>query len=304
MAGLIKEIWRKEIIGSLYKDNDFLKWCFDASEFVKDGTIVHIPQAGIPSNVEVDRTSLPATISERTDSDIVYTLKEFTSDPKLVRNIDKIQLSYNKVQSVISEDMDNLREKVADWMLRLWTPASAGAIMRTTGDAIVGKAPSATGNRKALVPADFAAAQLFMDDQNVPKANRKAIVPARMMATMLTNLELWKRDVGGELDLKEGRIARLYGFDIVTRSTVNIYDNTGTPVAKNPGASAAATDNLASLFWHPSAVEGALGNVDAFYKLNDPTYYGDIFSFLLMAGGRIRRADNKGVIAMVEAASA
>ena len=285
-------------------NNEFLKWCVNASPYVKDGTIVHIPQAGIPSNVEVDRTSLPATVTERTDSDVVYTLKEFTSDPKLIRNIDTIQLSYDKMQSVISEDMATLREQVANWMLRLWTPADAAAIIRTTGDAVVAKAPAATGNRKAITLDDFANAQLTLDNQSVPQEGRKAIIPANMMAPLLVDIDLLKRDAGGELNIKDGRIARLFGFDIVTRPKVNVYTNAGTPVAKNPGVAGAVTDNLAGLFWHPQYVEGAVGSIEPFYKLNDPTYYGDIFSFLVMAGGRIRRADNKGVLTLVEDAAA
>jgi hypothetical protein len=302
--GLIKEIWRKEIMAGLYMNNEFLKWCVDASEFVKDGTIVHIPQAGAASNIVVDRPTLPATVTQRTDTEVVYTLKEFTSDPKLVPNIDTIQLSYNKIQSVISEDIANLREQVANWMLRLWTPADIAVIQRTTGAAVVGKAPSATGNRKAITLQDFATAQLALDNQKVPQDGRKAIIPSNMMAPLLVDIDLLKRDAGGELNIRDGRVARLFGFDIVTRPTVNVYTNAGTPVAKNPGVAAAATDNLAGLFWHPQFVEGAVGNVEPFYKLDDPTYFGSMFSFLMMAGGRIRRADNKGVIALVEDAAA
>ena len=39
------------------------------------------------------------------------------------------------------------------------------------------------------------------------------------------------------------------------------------------------------------------------YRSDDegnPLYYGDIYSFLLRLGGRIRRADNKGVLAIVQ----
>lgn len=304
MAGLIKEIWRKEIIGSLFKNNEFLNYAVKADHLVVEGTIVHISQAGIPSGIEVDRTSLPATVSERTDSDITYSLKEFTSNPKLVRNIDTIQLSYDKMQSVISEDMNNLREKVADWMLRLWTPAEAAAILRTTGDAVAGAAPSATGNRKGLRKEDLKAARLKLNKQNVPKDGRKALIPSDMMDFLLSDPDLLKRDSSMELDVKGGVVARLYGFDLIERSTGNIYDNTATPVAKNPGAAGAATDNQAALLWHPDFVERAVGNVEAFYDIDNPTYYGSIFSFLMMMGGRRRREDAKGVIALIEAAAA
>ena len=38
----------------------------------------------------------------------------------------------------------------------------------------------------------------------------------------------------------------------------------------------------------------------AFENEGDATYYGDIYSFLVRAGGRIMREDKKGVIALVQ----
>ena len=43
----------------------------------------------------------------------------------------------------------------------------------------------------------------------------------------------------------------------------------------------------------PFAVERALGAVKMFERLNDPTMYGDIYSFLVMLGGRVRRAEQR-----------
>ena len=37
-----------------------------------------------------------------------------------------------------------------------------------------------------------------------------------------------------------------------------------------------------------------------FDSVSNPTYYGDIYSFLVRAGGSKRRNDNKGIIALVE----
>ncbi len=104
--------------------------------------------------------------------------------------------------------------------------------------------------------------------------------------------------------MKNGVVARLYGFDIMERSSTTVYTNASTPVPKDPGAAGAATDNQSVLCWHPMAVERALGQVDTFERLRDPQYYGDVYSFLLMYGGRIRRADLKGIVTIVEAAAA
>jgi hypothetical protein len=51
-------------------------------------------------------------------------------------------------------------------------------------------------------------------------------------------------------------------------------------------------------------VERAIGTVNFFERIADPTYYGDIYSYLLRAGGRIRRNDSKGVAVIVQSPSA
>jgi hypothetical protein len=65
-----------------------------------------------------------------------------------------------------------------------------------------------------------------------------------------------------------------------------------------------ATDNAAVLCWQKNSVERALGMVDFFEDLGNPTYYGDIYSALVRVGGRIRRSDGKGILAIVQAAAA
>ena len=48
----------------------------------------------------------------------------------------------------------------------------------------------------------------------------------------------------------------------------------------------------------------ALGEVKMFDSMDNPTYYGDIYSFLMRAGGSYRRYDKKGIYVIAEAASA
>ena len=65
-------------------------------------------------------------------------------------------------------------------------------------------------------------------------------------------------------------------------------------------ASGAATDHAAALCWHTNSVVRAMGQTDMFDNLSDPTYYGDIFSFLVRAGGRPMRNDVAGLLAIVQ----
>ncbi|MFC5408013.1 phage capsid protein [Larkinella bovis] len=301
---LEKEIWQTDIVGGLYKGNDFLLKSINADQYVLAGKVVHIPNAGTGSGATRNRSELPATVTKRSDTDITYALDEFTSNPILIPNIDAIQLSYDKRQSVIAEDMATIRQLVAEWVLRNWAPTTAAQYLRTTGAAIAAASPSATGNRKGLTKADLKKARLAMNKQNIPEEGRVALIPSDQMDFLLDDSDLMKRDKSLELDVKGGVIAKLYGFELMERSTTLTYTNASTPVVKDPGAAGATTDNMATICWHPTVVERAMGTVEMFEKLGDPTYYGDIYSFLLMMGGRQRRADGKGIFAIIEDAAA
>ena len=78
---------------------------------------------------------------------------------------------------------------------------------------------------------------------------------------------------------------------------------TADKAPKRWGESGAATDLAAALAWHDQSVCRALGEVKAFEQEKAPDYYGDVYSFLVRAGGSIMRGDNAGVMALVGTAT-
>lgn len=288
-----KEMWRPDIVEALYKSNAFLNRAFDADDMVVGGRIVHIPQAGSPSDVQRNRVNLPAPIVKRSDTDIVYVLDEYTSDPRLIVDIDKKELSYDKRASIIRDDTGRLMEVAGDNMLYNWAvniPAASKVL--TTGSAAAGTAPGATGNRKIITEADIRKAQLLLNNQNVAKEGRVMVLPGNFLDQLMSDNNL-KYAFQQVIDLKAGQVGRLYGFDLYERSNVLVETTGGT--IKLPEAASATDDNECALFYHESCVERALGDVDVFDNPGQAEYYGDVVSFLLRLGGRNRRADNKGV---------
>lgn len=299
-----KEIWQRHIEGNLFKDNEFLNSVFNADEYVLQGKVVHIPQAGSTPSVTKNRSSLPATVVKRTDTDITYALDEFTSDPILIPNADTVELSYDKRESVLAETQAALREVIADNILITWAPSLLANFLRTTGSAVAAHLADATGNRKLFLPADLKAAQLRLDKMNVPMADRFAIISADMMDQLTDSLtETQYRDFSRAFDMVKGIIGELYGFKIFKRSSVLAYSNASTPVVKAYGAEGAATDNDAILCWQKNALERALGEINMFENMGDPTYYGDIYSALIRMGGRKRRTQQEGVVAIIQAST-
>lgn len=314
-AAVQAEIWQNHIEGNLFKNNEFLLASTDESQYVLSGKVVHIPQAGAKATIAVNRSSLPATVVQRTDTDITYTLEPYTSDPILIDNAEQVELSYDKRENVLMEHEESLNEVIADYMLTKWAPATN--IIRTTGYANndPSSAPVAvpthlsgsTGNRLKFGLYDLKAVQKTMDNANVPTANRFGILDVEMYSQLVDDLIATKyRDTVSAYSIVNGEIVGgLLGFQkIYKRSRVLSYTNATTPVLVPYGTAGAATHNAAGLFWHKSGVARAKGPTVFFERKGDPTYYGDVYSMLQRMGGRIRRTNEENVVAVVQTAAA
>lgn len=297
-----KEIWQALIVEGLFADNSFMSKAVNDDMYVNMGKKVHIPNAGAPSAVEVNRTSIPATAKERTDVDIEYSLDELTTDPIIIPYADTVELSYSKKQSVIRMDRDNLIEKASEQMLYNWAPASTEFVL-TTGANVEAHTKSATGNRKAVTRKDILALMNKFNEQDIPQQGRYLLLDAVMYGQLLSDLtETDKNMFLASANAEKGILGQLYSFNIMMRSKVLRY-KTGNTLAKWSEAGE-ATDNAAGLAWYEGSLSRALGEVQVFESVRNPTYYGDILSFLVRCGGKCRRQDKKGVLALVQAAGA
>lgn len=304
---LQQEVWAKDIQDNFYQNNEFLQKSTDHSMWVNFKT-VHIPQAGSASSVEQNRSILPASIGSRTDTELTYNLNEYSIDPILLTNLEEIQISYNKRASVLYNIMENLKYTVATQTLYSWAPSGASRIVATTGSTSTQNLPhsTATGSRKMITIADLTSAKQKLDADNVPQTGRVLLIPAYMYNIDLLNISnVAQAYAFGQPVLPNGVVARIMGFDVYIRPDVLVYDNTGTPVIKAVNGdgsltSAAATDQGAALAYHPAFVATAMGSIKMFYRENDPTYYGNILSGLIMHGATKMRTDQKGVVAIVQ----
>ena len=292
-----KEIWQRTIVEGLFADNSFLSRAVNDDMYVNEGKKVHIPNAGAPSGVVLNRDSVPATVYKRTDQDVDYTLGELTTNPILIPFADMVELSYNKRNSVIDQDRKELIFKAAEAMLAAWLPAAANRV-KTTGHGVAAWTPSATGLRKKITPSDVSALQTRFNADNVPLTDRYLLLDAQMYQQLLDGMTQ-SQAIGffQAADVKRGVMGRLYGVEGMVRSTVYRFAADGT--LKAVGADGAATDLAGGLAWQRDSLSRALGEVVMFDRVDDPLYYGDVYSFLVRVGGAIRRYDKKGVYAIV-----
>lgn len=294
-----QEFWVNYIVGNLFKDSQFVNFCDNEDQYVLNGSVVHIPTAGATPAVVKNRSSYPASVVRRTDVDITYALDVYTTDPIHIPRAEELEVSYDKMGSVLDEHVSALGQVMGDDLLIKWL-TNPGTVLRTTGSASAeALAPSATGTRLAMTKDELRKAAAYMDRNNIPASERYALIPSDMYQQLLTDSTLLGRDgiFGGEVDLKNGIVGTLYGFKLMKRSAVAVYD--ATPTLKALGAAGAATDNMAAICWQRNAVTKAWGDKEFFEDKKNPLYYGDIYSALCKMGGRVKRT--AGVVAIVQA---
>lgn len=307
------EIFAAYIIEKLRKTNPHVGLAVAENQFVLGGAVVHIPQAGLAVPVVKNRKTFPAAAVQRGDTMVTYALDVYTTDPSHVTWHEGAEISYNKTDSVLNDHVATLVEAVGDNILYNWISGlkfngtayvadviPATNFIRTSGAAsAVNPSDGQTGTRKKLVYADLMNAQALMNKQNVNKEGRYALVESYMYQQLLDSLSANQMAAFQQTaDIANGIVGKLCGFNILERSAVLAFDGADAPLT--PGQALAGGDNLATLCWQKDCVAVANGDIVNFEKLKDPQYYGDIFSMLVKMGGRARREDWAGVLAVVQ----
>ncbi len=293
--GLHKEIWLNSVVGNLFPDNTFAIRSANHSAFVTNKT-VHVPNAGAKPGVTKNRDSYPATVQTRSDNELTYDIAEFTTDPFRVPNAESVELSYDKRESIISASRSALVEAIHNSLIRSWVP-SGYTVVKTTGESTT--AHIGTGNRKLVTIADILAVKKEFDKNDVPATGRCFLLDAEMYDQLLGALTTHQADAFlATADAKKGTVGTLYGFDFYMRSSVLRTVAACTSLAAE--GSTTVTDSAAGIAWQADCVARAQGESELFEQANDPTYYADVFSMLVRAGGSYCRYDKKGVVILAQ----
>lgn len=304
---LQKEIWQNDIVENLFKDNAFATRAYNGDQYVLAGKVVHIPVAGTAATIKKNLTSFPQTAVNRTDSEITYALDNYYALPRQIQDMEKYELSYDKRQSVVGEDQQQLIQTAMEGLLYRWAPAAAN-IIETAGDvsALDLIDGTATGTRKVFTKDAFKTiAKRFANTNLIGRRN--ALLTANHYHQLFESFsEGEKTNFNSFADAANGIVGRYMGIDILMRSSVLRYRKVSSMWTvvdvQDDAFAAAAGDSAVSLFWVDSCVERAVGDVKVFDDNGNPLYYGDVFSAYMRLGGRIRRT--VGVYGVVEAIGA
>lgn len=301
-----KEIWIQDIQKAIFPDSSFVRRSINHDAYVSNKT-VHIPQAGTIADVEKNRAVLPATVTQRTDTDRTYNLNEYTTGTMLITDLEALQVNYNKRQDVLSQHSEKIMKRIGDETAVSWAGAglvsAGGQIILTSGTATANIAPpGGTSNRKAVKIDDIAAMAAKLDGDDMPMEGRYLLMPSLMYHNMLIENKTYflNSDYMNKGNLPTGVVANIWGFNIIVRSNVCVYADAATPTIKAVGAATATSDCFGAIAWQQSAVCNALGEIKVFADSDNPAYYGSLFSAMVMHGASTLRTDGKGIVTLVQ----
>jgi hypothetical protein len=302
-----KEVWENMIAENLFKAYEWIKRAKNRSAFVLNNAVVHIPQAGARPNASKNREVFPLPIVKRNDTDVTYPIDEISTDATYIPDADKIELSYDKIQSVYKDHFGTLSEMTARDILDRWYPSLAANMVRTTGADTAVYLTGQTGTRKKFMVADVASAKTALNLATKRESGNRILVMTEGMYNQLkADTVVLNKDTMDSVGAvwTNGDLTKIHGFDIIRTDVTGRYDNTATPVKRTfqsmVDLSFAATDNDVALLIDLDFVHFALGDIKFFENLNDAQYQGDIYSALVRVGGRLERNDQIGVIAIIQ----
>jgi hypothetical protein len=298
---LQQEIWVQDIKETLHQGSEFVKTGTDHSAFVANKT-VHMPQSGAMTTIEKNRSSLPGTIAQRTDTELTYNLNEYTTDPVLITDLDELQTSYMKRQSVLSQHINAINERIGNEVAYEWSPSgSASLVLRTTGSATA-ELPNATatGTRLLTTKEDIAKMARKLDLDNVAKNDRYLLLPTSMYYELFGIDALIRNDFGRAVNMIDGQVNEIFGMKVFIRPEVVQFNNVAGGVKKAVGSADAVTDCLGAIAYQKASVASALGAIKVFANEDVAEYYGSVMSALVMHGAKNLRSDNKGIVALAQ----
>ncbi len=264
-SGVQKEIWTDILLEGFYPNTSFLNEARDLSSLVDYNTI-NLAEAGANPSVLIDNSSYPISVSSRSDTAKTLPLKTLDTTSTVVRNVEAMESSYDKMSSVIyGHKMELVRTaaKLAAWNYAPASDATLTPVIATTG--------TLTNGYRTLLFADILTLRKRFDLADIPQDGRVLVLNPNHEADLIAqDLVLYKAAIQNN---------ELFGFKLYRTSVTPTYNaSTGAKCAYG-AAAATSTDTYCSFAFQKDEVMKAMGTVEMFAKYKDPDNKGDVINF-------------------------
>lgn len=276
MAGLQREVWVAGIKENPIPNTSFVSASVDMSEHVEHNKI-HLAEAGIEPSVHEDyfagnENPLPVASIQDIPNEVV--LKTYSTEQTRHRDLQEIELQYNKKESVINRHRNSLGKNIGKRAAYSWTTDKNDAFNKLIN----------LGANDSIIDAIIDMEAFFADLDKTEGLN--------LCLNAEHRARIRKEDYKLYKDMMANPLETFLGFRIWQYSQTPLFDNTG--VKKPYGAVKAATDKRSSFLWVSDEVFRCFGDVEIYETLRDSGLQADTLSFAQRAlVGKIRAANPK-----------
>ena len=275
-AGVNQEVWTGVMIRLLREAAENLGWykfIRSYDEYVNNDTI-HFVELGGDPKVLVNNTTYPLNVATIADADKPISLDNFETEATAISDKELDTINYDKLGSVQDRHKETVAAKIHAKAIHALAPQSHSAdspVMLTTG------ATSDEGGRKKLSLADLRILKTLADNWKLPAGERVLVLCPDHVQDLLSVSEAFERQYN--MDNKEGRIGRLYGFEIFEYTDTPYYtvaSKTKLAFGAVPGSGARS----ASVMFHSGSCMRAMGSLITYHSeaKNDPIHHRSLFN--------------------------
>ena len=259
-VGIFRELWTGEMVKTLRGglDGSWLDGIPDATSAVNND-VIHLVDVGVDPEVLINNTTYPIPTQELPDGDIAITLDKFQTKVTPITDDELYASSHDKMQRV----KDSHAAAISEAKYRKSAHAFCAdentvktPIIKTTG----GVDP-ATGRRR-MAKQDLLDTKAALDKLKVPATGRRLVLCSDHINDILGWSEAFQRQYN--LDNVNGKVGRLFGFDIYEFNDTPVYTAAGTK--KAVGAVAETGEFQCSFAFYTQRVFKATGSTKVYIR--------------------------------------
>jgi hypothetical protein len=274
MMALQTEVWVPGIKENPVPDDSFVFQSTDMSEHVENNKL-HLAEAGIEPSVHenyFEGSENPLPIADISDIPNEVVLNTYSTDQTRHRDLQEVELQYNKKASVIKRHRSALAKNMSERTAFSWSPTAANEFNQILNLDAADSVIDAMIDMEAF----FGDLDKF-DNLNI------CLNPGHLARLKKEDYKLYKQVLNEKI---------LYGFKVFRYSKTPIYTSAG---AKKPyGATLEAGDKRASFIWATDEVFRCFGDTKMYANLKDSAFQADTLSFAQRAlVGKIRANNPK-----------
>lgn len=275
-AGVYVEIWTGEMVKALRAGlvGTWLDGIPDMSSLVEND-VIHLVDVGADPDVLIDNSSYPLEIQALPDGDISISLSKFETKPTPITDDELYAISYDKMSRVKESHAFAI---VVSQMKKAAHALCASQNSATTPVIVTSGAADETTGRKRLTRDDLIALKGKMDALHVPAEDRRLVLCPDHVQDILGWSEQFEKQYS--LDNVNGKVGRLYGFDIFEFANNPYYTSAG--VKKDIDAVPSAGEFQCSFAFYVRRTFKATGSMKMYYSPadQDPLYHRNLIDFL------------------------